>query len=382
MKLIPNHPSKYGKFDLVPDPGQQLRHFIDFESKLLVISETPIDTSHLPSQHGIISITPKTYIIDPAQQKVLSFEEWKEYFSYAPLETFSEDKKLKEIWIRKHEPERNTDAYEGYLIEVETGKKIIDKASSVAFHDKQRTSLIQHYYKSIERRKQYLKSLEKGIYPENKFQDYLANIKEGTIIFQFADEIKVYQLVYHKNQFTLFVGPRPLKWSDWENLVLENKIETFDTIQEFWGQYFTDPKWFMKYGLNKIDRVMEKFVISAHNQLLDQEELSYAEHEKLHSWMNRCFNKELERNVYWQFCSNCRERVFYNPRYPKHACKNCVRQIKDENGNPLDYQETHELLGSRLRLKKSKKELKLFIDQNEYWASEARFGGIVYQKKE
>ena len=38
MKLIPNQESEYGKFNLVPEEGQKLRHFIDFESKLLVVN--------------------------------------------------------------------------------------------------------------------------------------------------------------------------------------------------------------------------------------------------------------------------------------------------------------------------------------------------------
>lgn len=101
--------------------------------------------------------------------------------------------------------------------------------------------------------------------------------------------------------------------------------------------------------------------------------------------MNQCWDKSLNRNVYWQFCSNCKERVLYDPRYPKHACRKCVNLIKDENGNELDYRNTHELkyINSEFQvlLKDSNTQVKLFIKSNEYWASEARFGGIVHQKK-
>lgn len=42
MKLIPNKESEYGKFDLIPEEGQKLRYFVDLESKLMVVSESPI----------------------------------------------------------------------------------------------------------------------------------------------------------------------------------------------------------------------------------------------------------------------------------------------------------------------------------------------------
>lgn len=127
---------------------------------------------------------------------------------------------------------------------------------------------------------------------------------------------------------------------------------------------------------------MEKYIITSHNQILEKGEISYKEHENLQYWMSRCFNKEINRNVYWQFCSNCRERVFYFSRYPKHACRECMSLIKDEFGNKLDYKNTHELFGEKVRLKSNQKEVNIFINNDEYWASEARFGGVVYQRKE
>ena len=382
MKLIPNKESEYGKFDLVPDEGQKLSHFIDYESKLLVVSESPIDTSHLPKQFGFISYMPKTFIIDSKQQKILNFKEWKEYFYYEPIETFSEDKKLKEIWIRKHEEGRDTDSYEGYLIEVETGKKLIDKAMSVAFHDSKRRSLIDHYYKSIEHKKQYLKSLEKGEYPIDFYREYWSSLNDDEVIFQFTKGDAIYQLKYNREGVSLYEGEIPLQYEDYKTLDLKKEIKKYQLIDEFWNQFSLDNTWFQEVKTSKINRVMEKFIVTSHNQILERGEISYKEHEQLHSWVNRCFNKKIERNVYWQFCANCRERVFYFPRYPKHACKKCVQLITDELGNKLNYKEIHELLGSKMRLKSNQQEVKIFIGKDEYWASEARFGGTVYQKKE
>ena len=227
-----------------------------------------------------------------------------------------------------------------------------------------------------------LKSLEKGEYPNEKFQEYLGKLNNDEIILQFTKEDSIYQIKYDNENFNLYQGEIPLKVDDYVHLNLKNKIGTFNTIDEFWTQLTTNKNWFIDVASSKTNQVMEKFIITSHNRILEQGEISYKEHEKLHSWMNTCFNRKVERNVYWQFCSNCRERVFYNPRYPKHACRNCVNLIKDEFGNQLDYQNTHELFGSRFRLKSSQTEVKIFIDKDEYWAEEARFGGIVHQKKE
>ena len=386
MKLIPNRESEYGKFDLVPEEGQKLRHFTDFESKLIVVSESPIDTSKLPSQHGCVTSPTKTYIVDPNEQKILSFQQWKKYFSYEPIETISDDGKLKEVWTRKHEKERDIDSYEGYLVEIETGNKVIDGATSVAFHDKERTSLIESYYQSIEQRKQYLKSLEKGEYPELKYQSYFDNLNEGELIIQYFDERIVYELKLCSGKFQLKKGSKPKLREEWDKLKLESVIDDFETIDNFWNYFISEQNWFTKYCIRLNNRVIEKSIILTHNQILQQGEISYDEHEKLNNWINKCFNEEIERNVYWQFCSNCRERVLYYPRYPKHACRECVKLIKDEFGNPLDYQKTHELKygqnGFELRLKDNEEVVKIFIGKDEYWASEARFGGIVHQKKE
>ena len=385
MKLVPNKESEYGKFDLIPDKGQKLRYFIDFESKLIVVSESPIDISNLPSQHGIRVIPSKTYIVEPNEQKILNFEQWKKYFNYEPVETISEDGKLKEVWVRKHEKERNIDSYEGYLIEIESGKKIINGATSVAFHDKEKTSLIERYYQSIEQRKKYLKSLDKGKYPESKYQSYLNKLNEGELIIQYFDEQIVYELRFNSEKYQLKKGNKPKSREEWDKLKLELVIEDFETIENFWNYLISEQNWFIKYYLRLNNRVIEKSIISTHNQILQNGEISYEAHKKLNDWMNKCFNKEIERNVYWQFCSNCRERVFYFPRYPKHACRKCVKLIKDEFENPLDYQKTHELKygqnGFELMLKDNGKVVKIFIGMDEYWASEARFGGIVHQKK-
>lgn len=385
MKLIPNQKSEYGKFDLIPEEGHELRSFIDFESKLLIVRESPIDLSNLSPKYGWKTIPTKNYIIKPTEQKILTFEEWRKYFSYESIETLSQDEKLKEVVTRIHEKERNTDGYESYLVELETGKKLLT-SSSVAFYERKRTSLIDSYYKSLEEEKRYLKSIEKGTYPEDKYQSYLESLNEGDLIMQYFDERFVYELRFVSGKFQLKKGQRPSNIKEWESLKLTTIIDVFESIEDFWNYFSAEENWFTRYYLRQNNRVIEKSIISYHNSMVEQGEISYNKHEQLNKWMNECFNKEINRNVYWQFCSNCGDRVYYFPRYPKHACRKCVELIIDEYGNLLDYQNTHELKygenGDELRLKSNGEVVKIFINDQEYWASEARFGGIVHQKKE
>ena len=66
--------------------------------------------------------------------------------------------------------------------------------------------------------------------------------------------------------------------------------------------------------------------------------------------------------------------------------ENVWDKISDSIGNKLDYRDIHELKYVEnkfvLLLKENKREVNIFIDNIEYYASEARFGGIVHQLKE
>ena len=51
--------SDYGNFDFKPNAGFELRSFIDFESKLIVVEESPI--KKLPG----VPYSPRQFIVDP-----------------------------------------------------------------------------------------------------------------------------------------------------------------------------------------------------------------------------------------------------------------------------------------------------------------------------
>jgi hypothetical protein len=383
--ILKKRKCEFGNFELAPETGWKISQtFIDHESRLLVVSVSDENERNWTSGGGMRQIPNKQFIIDSKKAIILKHTEWNQYFNYNTIESFSEDKKLKLLTTRIHEPERNTDGIKEELIQIETGKTI-STSNGVAFRDAKRTTLIDSYYESIERAKNYKKQLELGVYPEPLKNKNLQSLESGSQVLEYYDEEYVYKLTFDNNSFILGKASRPKSIEEWDNYQVES-LNEFTIINEFWNYLSKEDNWFEFLKPRKTHPSLHYYIITWHNDLIHGNELTYSSHKAIHEWMNQCWDDSLNRNVYWQFCSNCKTRVLYGPRYPKHACGKCVDLIKDENGDDLDYKDRHELKyidgEFQVVLKDSDRSVKLFIGLDEYWASEARFGGIVHQKKE
>lgn len=92
-----------------------------------------------------------------------------------------------------------------------------------------------------------------------------------------------------------------------------------------------------------------------------------------------------------QHCTRCLKPVKYNPRYPKYICRDCASlEVRDENGFLLKFYNVSLSGGLRVQTfdgstliddDSSLVSKPCFIDGEAYIATEARFGGIVIQKK-
>lgn len=376
---------KFGDFELVAEKGWKISQtFIDYESGLLVVDVSDENENNWVDGGGIRKIPSKQFIVDANQGLILTYKEWSKYFNYNTIETMSEDNKLKLITTRIHEPERNSDAIKEELIDVLSGK-ILSTSDGVAFREEKRKTLINDYYESIESAKRYLEQLELGEYPEKINLEYLASLKQKDVVIEFYNELLVYKLIYENEKFIFGQTNKPKSIEGWGNYQVDF-IAEFGSLNDFWDYLSRDKSWFEFYKPRIIHSSLHRYIITFYNKLISTKELSYKEYSDLHEWMNKCWDDALNRKVYWQFCSNCKARVLYGPRYPKHACKKCVELIKDELGNQLNYKVTHEFKyidgKYSVILKASNSEVKIFINSDEYWASEAKFGGIVHQKKE
>jgi len=383
--ILKKRKSEFGNFELVPDIGWKISQaFIDLESGLLVVSESDENEDNWIVGGGIRQIPNRQFIIDPKTGQILNHTDWSKYFNYKTTESYSEDGKLKLLTTRVHEPERNTDGIQEELINVESGQTL-STSTGVAFRKEKRETLIDGYYESIERAKSYKKQLELGEYPEGLKDKYFQSLESGSQVIEYYNEQYVYKLTFDNNRFILGKATRPKSIEEWDNYQIEIFNE-FALINEFWNYLSKNDSWFEVLKPRKIHPSLHYYIITWHNYLIHANELSYYSHKAINEWMNQCWDNSLNRNVYWQFCSNCKARVLYYPRYPKHACRKCVDLIKDEKGNDLDYKDKHELKyidgEFQVLFKESDKSVKIFIGTDEYLASEARFGGVVHQKKE
>lgn len=83
-----------------------------------------------------------------------------------------------------------------------------------------------------------------------------------------------------------------------------------------------------------------------------------------------------------QSCPICGKAQRLNPRYPRHLCDECVRQVTDEKGRPLEFFNEGFSGGFEARYvdtKKVRDSHVCFIRRTRCWADEAYFGGIVIE---
>lgn len=87
-----------------------------------------------------------------------------------------------------------------------------------------------------------------------------------------------------------------------------------------------------------------------------------------------------------QFCPICQKEVAVNERYPNYICEECASKTTDKEGRPVEYFNTTILgTGCQGRYKDASSEIynsnHCYVNGILCIAEEARFGGIVIQKR-
>jgi hypothetical protein len=145
-KLFRPRKCEYGDFELKPEKGWKLlQTFIDYESKLLVVSVSCEDKSKWRDNgYNGWSIPTKEFKIDLGTLKILEFEGWKKYFNYNQTEFISDDKRYKLVTQRVFESNGNSDGIKEELYEIESGK-LISSSESIAFRQEKRENLLESF---------------------------------------------------------------------------------------------------------------------------------------------------------------------------------------------------------------------------------------------
>lgn len=377
--------SEYGNFDFKPEPGFELRSYVDYESKLIVVEESPINkksgVGYMPNQH----------IVNPSNAEILEFDEYKDYFDYNEKEIISEDGKLKLIYQRKHNKETNRDYKEEKLIEVETDK-VLSTGKGIVFHKEPLKNALERYQEDIKRRAKEKERIDAQFTLDEHYSYCISNLTEGKFIIGYYDKQQAFKLNYSNSNFKLSVAEMT-KNRVTEHLIFETH-KSFKNLDEFWHHFVSNPKWYLDYSPFKEniewkeDRIIAKLLVNEGNKIRKLRKFTKDEYRSLSTWENQVYTDSIKRSEYKQYCSNCGEPRSFSARYPKCICGNCYPLITDKNGRKLVFYNTeamgHGCQGYYLGDEpKEKYETNIcYINEIEYYAEEARFGGIVIQQKD
>ncbi len=389
---------EFGDYELIPDNGWKLSYsFIDFESKLLVVSVSCEDKSKWTNNgYNGWSIPTKEFKINLETLQILEFEEWKHYFNYEKTEFISEDKKYKLITQRVYEPNRNSDGIKEELYDLDSNR-LISSCDSVAFREERRENLLEDLYNSIQEEFEQKRILDAKPNLEEYYLRELSKLKENDVIIAYFDNSNTYKLVFTSEKLSLFIANRiPSEYGDWKNMEFEI-AKTYYSIDDFWDDFTKEKKWFLKYliheSISEKSSVLAKHIISYFNDLRKEHKFTFNEYHFINLWQNSVWSDEFKRTELKQWCSNCYEEVYFQGRYPKYICGNCSnKEITDKNGNLLEFSNLGFSGGFKI-IKKNREGVIIeenedeefcdcLIDGKEFFAEEARFGGIVIQLKE
>lgn len=136
--------SPYGDFELRPDQGWEMAQtFLDYTSGLLVVTTRATDKSSWKDTGlGTLQIPSKHYLIDLSKKKVLSFDEWKLYFSYKPVTMISEDGQYQCTLKRTHLAHQHIDIIQEEVVDLKQ-EKVIHTTESMAFNEYRRETFLE-----------------------------------------------------------------------------------------------------------------------------------------------------------------------------------------------------------------------------------------------
>jgi hypothetical protein len=396
--LFRSRKCEYGNFELNPDKGWKISQtFIDYESKLLVVSVSCEDKSKWTDNgYNGWSIPTKEFKIDLGTLKILEFEDWKKYFNYDKKELISDDKKYKLVTQRVFEPKRNSDSIKEELYEIATDK-LISSSESIAFRQEKGDDLLENLYCSIRKREEQKKILDAKPDLNDFYLKKLGMLKDKEVIIGYTDKSSAYKLVFSSNRFTLLTCDKiPTEYGAWETMeFVETKV--YSDIEEYWEDFIKNEKWFVKFRIHlRISEsrlVLAKHITSYFNNLRREYKFTYDEYNQINDWQNSVWSDEYKETELKQWCANCYKEVYYQGRYPKYICGECAsKEVLDKEGNLLDFSNLGLSGGFKITRKNrdgqiileddTKQFCNCIIDGKEFFAQEARFGGIVIQRKE
>jgi hypothetical protein len=391
---------EYGNFELMPEPGWKVSYtFIDYESKLLIVTVSNEDRSQWIDTGYGRTIPTKEYKINLQTLTILTPEEWQKYFNYDKVELISEDKRFKLVTQRIFEPEQNNDAIREELYDLHTNERI-SHSNSIAFWKDKRENLLESHCRRLKEKEKQQQILDAKPTLEQFYHQELEKLNDQDDILYYYDDRNVFQLRYVNKQFILSIsGKLPADSKEWKSIKFD-LLSSYSNLDEFWQDFAANAKWYMSFKyinanglLSSKVKLLANHINTFFNTLRKKHDFTYAEYDKIHYWSNLVWSEEYKSTEIKQWCALCYQEVPYNVRYPKYVCSECKSKNKyDSRGNLLDFSNQSitggfriyymDKEGKTIRQDDSQDYCECLIDGQLFFAREAKFGGIVIQKKE
>jgi hypothetical protein len=259
---------------------------------------------------------------------------------------------------------------------------------------------MESHYRMLNEKEKQKQILDAKPTLEQFYLHQLEKLTDQDDILYYHDELNVFRLRYTDKQFTLSKsGKLPMDGKEWKSIKFD-LIRSYNSLDEFWQEFITQEKWYVRFkhihahGLNSTKvLVLAKHINSFFNELRRTHAFTYQEYNAINNWGNVVWSDEYKSTEIKQWCALCYQEVFYQPRYPKYICHECKSKNKyDNQGNLLEftnqditggfriyYMDKH---GNTIREDNTQDYCECIIEDKLFFAKEAKFGGIVIQKKD
>ena len=387
MKIIKGIKGKWGNFRILPSKNWRIsQSFIDFESGLLIIRESPIDTSkYKRNKYGTVLIPSTTYVIDRSERRILPSEEWRKQFDYEPKETIVESDNVKLVETRIPSQGGNFDHIKSALIDLESGS-IISQGSRVGFHEKKQKNVYENYKARKEEARRKRDKEQSQLTLEHFYFHEKSRIEYGQAILYYTHEGHCFR-ARMGNGYEVIIETGGEKPPPREKVNYWKRIDAFNSIDEFWSWLNQDEKWYYKYKpfwerpAQKVDNsVLAYFIIHEANRIRYTTELDKEAWSATRLWENAMNLNLLKKSEQIQVCPNCMSKVMFFPMFSTAICGNCSSQTTDEDGRRVSFSNVSMSGGCQGYYVDTREKYDYhycYIGERKFYAKEMKFGGIA-----
>lgn len=211
-------------------------------------------------------------------------------------------------------------------------------------------------------------------------------------ILCYTSEIEIFKLSFIDGVFTLEKATQiPDDNTSWDSITfLEHS--RFSTLDDFFEEFFDDNSWYIDYRIFKrktlLPGVLAKHIVAFFNNARKLGVLSGWVVKHANEWEYSLLTDEIKPSERKDYCPHCKNEKLKFSMYPASLCPDCSAKEKfARTGERVEFcnQGMHGGFKVLMYDKENRvvaenndcSSFECYIDGNKYYASEAKFGGIV-----